>query len=509
MNNFKMKRKLFYLVLVLFFSLISLIFTNGDSILESLSTFKDYTAHRMSSYDRSGGNWDGTYVLPKKGETVTLAEIEGAGAITHIWVTIDSGDINHLRNLVLRMYWDGETSPSVEAPIGDFFGLGHAKYYQYASRPLAMGTNHGMNSFWFMPFSKSAKITLTNDGEITPGAFYYYIDYRLYNEDKIPYLDSLGRFHARYNQKKPANMVEDYEILYAEGKGQYVGCNMSIKLNYDGWWGEGDDKIYIDGEETPSLHGTGSEDYFCGAWCYGEAFSTNYFGCPLRGEHKKDALWNVYRYHIEDPIPFEKSIKVTIETVHNYNPQYETDDYYSVAYWYQAEPHIEFGKIPPVSERYSVEPPKPFKIEGAIEAEDLNVVEVSAKDIEPVTQTIIWGKDWSGGKQLWFTKGKVGDYFIIEFNVEKAGKYIIDGYFTKSFDYGTFNVYLDRKKLRRKSIDGYNPKVIPSEKIKLGKQYLSEGRHALKFLVVGKNKKSTKHMIGVDCFKLTPSRKIF
>jgi len=505
-----MNKKFFFIIFILIIFTFSFLFSQLGSVLESLASFKDYTAYRMSSYDRSGGNADGSYVLPKPGETVTLAEIDGAGAITHIWVTISSGDVNHLRNLVVRMYWDGETSPSVETPIGDFFGLGHAKYYQYSSRPLAIGTNNGMNSFWFMPFSKSAKITLTNDGEQTPGAFYYYIDYRLYNENKTPYPDSLSRFHAKYNQKKPANKVEDYEILYAEGKGQYVGCNISIKLNFDGWWGEGDDKIYIDGDEKPTLNGTGSEDYFCGAWCYGDAFSNLYFGCPLRGEHKKDALWNVYRYHIEDPIPFEKSIKVTIESVHDYSTKYETDDYYSVAYWYQSEPHIEFGKIPPVAERYSVEPPKPFKIESAIEAEDLKVIEVSTKDIEPGTQEMmVFGNNWSGGKQLWFTKGKVGDYFVVEFNVEKSNRYRIDGYFTKSYDYGIFEVYLDGKKLKRTSIDGYSPKVVASGEIKLGKKKLSEGNHILKFTVKDKNKKSAGYMIGIDCFKLTPIKRVY
>lgn len=316
-----------------------------DGVLGNLPQLKDYRAYRISSNDPTGGNEDGQQTNPiKAGEERVLAKIDGAGAITHIWVTIASKDANHLRNLVLRTYWDGEQNPSVETPIGDFFGLGHARYYQYASKPLAIGTNNGLNSFWRMPFGNGAKITVTNEGTVQVDAFYYYIDYQKY--DALP--DNIGRFHAQYRQDMPCKPGENYLILSANGKGHYVGCNLSVELNADGWWGEGDDMIYVDGEEVASLRGTGSEDYFCGAWCYGEAFSNLYFGCPLRGEHKKGALWNVYRYHIEDPIPFTQDIKVTIEHGHAND---RSDSFSSVAYWYQLEPHIAFAPLPPSQER--------------------------------------------------------------------------------------------------------------------------------------------------------------
>jgi len=267
----------------------------GAGNFEALSEIKQFSAGRFSSYDRSGGNED---FLRDVATSATLAEIEGAGAITHIWVTIDTNDLNHLRNIILRMYWDGESNPSVETPLGDFFGLGHAVYYHYSSAPISIGTYRGMNCFWFMPFSSSARITITNESEIPIHKFYYYVDYRSYpttDTAAVEYLDSLGRFHASYNQDFVIEKGSYYTILDAEGEGHYVGCNLSVELNSTGWWGEGDDRIYIDGEEIPSLIGTGSEDYFCGAWCYAEAFFTPYFGCPLRGMHELNALWNVYR----------------------------------------------------------------------------------------------------------------------------------------------------------------------------------------------------------------------
>ncbi len=228
----------------------------GHANLSTLPEMKPYQALRVSSYDRSGGNADGQNILPKPGETVALAELSGPGEVTHIWVTIASPEPDHLRKLVLRMYWDGEEHPSVEAPIGDFFGLGHAQYYHFSSQPIAIGTNNGMNCFWLMPFSKSARITLTHEGEKPLRAFYYYIDYRVYPEDDanaVKTIAAQGRFHAQYRQLMPTVKGEDYTLLEAQGQGHYVGCNLSIQLNSDGWWGEGDDKIYVDGETFPSF----------------------------------------------------------------------------------------------------------------------------------------------------------------------------------------------------------------------------------------------------------------
>ncbi|MCX6999542.1 MAG: DUF2961 domain-containing protein [Candidatus Sumerlaeota bacterium] len=472
----------------------------SDGLLESLPVMKNYKAGRVSSYDRTGFNHD---FLSNTTGTVTLAEIEGPGAITHVWVTIASREKYHLRKLVLRMYWDGETSPSVESPIGDFFGLGHGTYYHFQSRPISIGTENGMNCFWFMPFEKSAKVTLTNEGDLPIKCFYYYIDYRTYDKGDagvLAQMGNMGKFHAGYRQQMPTHISEDYEILSATGRGHYVGCNLSIELNQPGWWGEGDDKIYIDGDTSPTLNGTGSEDYFCGAWGYGDAFYSLYFGCPLRGKGAPGSLWNVYRYHLEDPIPFTRSINVTIEALHGGAETDPGNNYSSVAYWYQSEPHAPFAPLPPVNERL----PRGggeriLEITGAIEAENLPLLSKSkdtickAQDMSPFPD--LWSKD----KQLWFIGKKAGDNFTLGFDTDEKGEYYLEGYFTKANDYGCFDVYLDGKRLNKFTIDGYNSRIINSGKIKLGRARLSQGRHQLKFVLTGKSKSSKGYMIGVDC----------
>ena len=226
----------------------------GMGVLADLPALKSYQVARQSSADPSGGNYDFWPIAP--GETRTLAKIDGAGAITHIWTTIASQDPNHLKNLVLRIYWDGEKNPSVETPIGDFFGQGNNQYYHYSSLPFQIGTNKGLNSFWRMPFRKGARVTVTNDGPIKCDAFYFYVDYQKF----CPLATrGDGRFHAQYRQDFPCKPNENYLILEAAGRGHYVGCNLSIHQNAGGWWGEGDDMITIDGEKKPRLLGTGSE----------------------------------------------------------------------------------------------------------------------------------------------------------------------------------------------------------------------------------------------------------
>lgn len=329
-----------------------------------LATFKDFKTKRVSSWDRTGGNRDAIPIEP--GEKATLAEIKGAGCISHIWFTVSCEDKYYLRKLLLRMYWDGEGNPSVEVPLGDFFGVGHAKRKAYSCAVLNMSSGNGeygggtaMNCYFPMPFSDGARIEVINECEVPVRSFYYYIDYQKHRE-----IGNVGRFHAQWRRENPCVAVEfkegepeinltggeNYVILEAEGKGHYVGCNLSIHNMSEGWWGEGDDMIFIDGERwPPSLHGTGTEDYFCHAWgMQNQAYPYN--GTSLFNEPNINwkGKWTVYRYHIVDPVPFEKSIRVTIEHGHANN---RGDDYSSVGYWYQTEPHKEFPRMLPVEER--------------------------------------------------------------------------------------------------------------------------------------------------------------
>jgi hypothetical protein len=314
----------------------------AQNILSTLGEKQNYLSKRVSSYDRSGGNRDFLTIQP--GQTVVLADIKGPAAIHHIWVTI-SAEAFYGRKIIFRIYWDGEDSPSVEAPIGDFFGVGHGLNRNLVSLPIVRSSEgRALNCYWYMPFRWSARITVTNEGSRPVGSFYYYINYRQLEDIKpdVPY------FHAQYRQEFPCDPNRNYTILEAVGQGQYVGCNLSVLQRSMGWWGEGDDMIYVDGEEFPSLHGTGSEDYFSDAWGMREGHHL-YYGCSIQEEDfQVGAKATVYRFHLTDPIPFFKSIRVTIEHGHAND---RADYYSSVAYWYQTEPHKPFSPLPPVEKR--------------------------------------------------------------------------------------------------------------------------------------------------------------
>jgi hypothetical protein len=315
--------------------------------LESLTRLTDAQMKRVSSYDRTGGNRDGLHDAPiLPGETRTLAEIDGEGAIAHIWCTVSSRERLHLRRLVVRMYWDGEETPSVEVPLGDFFAQGHGLYYDVNSAPIQNANSQGMNCYWRMPFEKGARITLTNEGDMEVRRFFFHIDY--YQGTEL--VDSPARFHAQYRQAFPTVLDEDYTVLDAQGRGLYVGTVLSVQILESEWWGEGDERIYVDGAKEPQFHGTGTEDYFGGAWCYPrpEPFNRLYFGNPLRGDSGIGGRWSVYRFHVQDPIPFQKSLRFTIEHGH---ASERTDNWSSVAYWYQTEPHAPFPALPAGGER--------------------------------------------------------------------------------------------------------------------------------------------------------------
>lgn len=345
-----------------------------DAWLSTLAQAKDYVQHRASSYDRSGGNADAREILP--GATLTLLDTDGPGEVTHIWFTIASEDPNHLKALVLRMYWDGEATPSVETPVGDFFGLGLGTYYQYESAPLSVGSAKALNCYFPMPFQKHARITVTNEGPAKTNSFYFNLDYRSYSK---PFAGDPLYFHAQYRQAAPAagwtndwkvqwepgvgdrknlNGEGNYVWMEATGRGHFVGVTMSVLQNQDQWWGEGDDMFFVDGEKLPSINGTGSEDYFLGAWgFYNGSFAYQQYGAPVKGDEVAGSRTSVYRFHLDSPITFTKSLRATIEHGH---ANHRSDNFYSVAYWYQSEPHAAFPSLPPSEQRI----PKMFAVGG-------------------------------------------------------------------------------------------------------------------------------------------------
>lgn len=357
---------------------------------------------RVSSYDRSGGNGDNVPI--ESGATFTMADLAGAGIVKHIWVTIATKDPLIRRNLVFRAYWDGCEHPSVEAPIGDFFGQGWADKYNFVSLPLAAAPRDGnaLVCYFPMPFGNGARVTVENQGPDKVDAFYYYLDY----EEHPTISDEVGRFHAWYNQEltapessqgdvenewgilgeTPKNPTDAHNYLFceAEGTGHFVGVNYYVNCPTPIWYGEGDDMFLVDGEPWPgSAHGTGTEDYFNQSWSPDEHYLHPYFGTarapgrmngdPLHGWHGRT---HCYRFHLEDPIRFTESLRASIEAGH---ANVLTLEIASVAYWYQTMPPKPFPELPCAEARH----PRPI---------------VSTVDIHRWRDA--WRKSMGGGK-LW------------------------------------------------------------------------------------------------------------
>ncbi len=303
------------------------------------------------------------------GSVTTLAETEGPGIIHHIWITVTeqtSLEATVLRDLVLRMYWDGEETPSVETPLGDFFCCGFARGCLVNSMPIAVNPARGMNCYFPMPFRKMAKITIESQHGVEVPGFFYQVDYRLV--DALP--ENTGYFHAQWRRQRLTEKQRDYVVLDGvRGKGQYVGTYLALTALERFWWGEGEMKFYLDGDrDYPTICGTGTEDYFGGAWSFASqrvgktvenTYCTPFLGYPYHSTHDEAVhdfyhtdetmpQRGFYRWHIPDPICFAQDLKVTLQQIGvNKNGLFERqDDVASVAYWYQLDPHVPFPPFP-------------------------------------------------------------------------------------------------------------------------------------------------------------------
>jgi len=318
-----------------------------ETLLADMYMAKEYEFDRVCSINPCGPN-GGEVMQPD--EVREIANIEGPGIISHIWFTLSRATDYVLKDCVLRIYWDDETEPSVECPIGEFFGLGHGKYYTVHSIPFETGNTRGYNCFLPMPFKKRARITFENSPNYPLRRLFYHINYK-----KVASLsDDALYFHAQYRQAKPTS-GGNYTILEAEGRGHFVGLFYYNRTNARGWWGDGGEHIEIDGR---MLDATGQEDYFCQGWSFGPGEQGLRFGSPLYESKVKNtyAENTFYRFHIEDPIPFKKTFNMTMR--HGAVNE-RSDDYSTVAYWYQSEPHQKFPKLPAVEDRYpSVKEPQ-------------------------------------------------------------------------------------------------------------------------------------------------------
>lgn len=342
--------------------------------LASLPKLRDYTSHRASSWDQSGGNADYWQIQP--GEKRVLADISGAGCIKHIWTTLGIPTEDYCRRIVLRIYWDDCREASIECPIGDFFGLGHGMRKNFISMPLQMSPQggKGFNSWWPMPFKRRAVVEVENQGD-EAYTHYFYIDYEKYRPKDV---EDQAYFHVQWRREantqgwaleeglgwdkiredaryRNVGGLDNYVLLDVEGDGIYCGAHLDIDVfqrNPNDWYGEGDDMIFIDGEKwPPSLHGTGTEDWFHCAYCPSEEYSAPYHGILL---YSGTPEWNwkgkqsVYRYHIEDPIRFRTSIQVSIEHGH---ANKLSNDYSSTAYFYLSNPRGTGVKLMSAEER--------------------------------------------------------------------------------------------------------------------------------------------------------------
>jgi hypothetical protein len=288
-----------------------------------------------------------------------MAVIDGPGAIQHIWMT----PTGNWRFSILRIYWDDETEPSVECPVGDFFGMGWGAYAPISSMAICVNPGSAFNCYWVMPFKKKCRITMENINDSDPMTLYYQVDYTL---TEVP--SDAGYFHAQFRRSNP-----DESSLYTindgiKGKGQYVGVYMAWGVHNNGWWGEGEIKFFIDGDtQYPTICGTGTEDYFCGSYDFdtnkkNEAgvsetnyteFCTPYAGLPqvIRGDGHYNVMqrFGLYRWHIMDPVRFEKDLKITIQDLGwHKGGRYlkQQSDIASTCFWYQTEPHAKFPKLP-------------------------------------------------------------------------------------------------------------------------------------------------------------------
>jgi len=286
----------------------------------------------------------------KPGQTFTLAEMEGPGAIQHIWMT----PTGNWRFSILRIYWDDEQEPSVECPVGDFFGQGWNTYAQLTSLPVCVNPGSAFNCYWPMPFRKKCRITMENINDKDEMSLYYQIDYTL---TEVP--ADAAYFHAQFRRANPVDGSVCTIVDGIKGKGQFVGLYLAWGVNNNGWWGEGEIKFYLDGDSKfPTICGTGTEDYFCGSYNFDrdgkyKEFCTPYTGLHQvirpSGDYKVMMRFGLYRWHIMDPIRFEKDLKVTIQDLgwHHggrYLPQHS--DIASTCFWYQNDPHASFPRLP-------------------------------------------------------------------------------------------------------------------------------------------------------------------
>jgi hypothetical protein len=442
------------------------------------------------------------FIRINAGETAVLMDVAGPGIIQHIWLV---EGLN--RGLVLRFYWDDEPSPSIETPAPDFFAVGHGRFAAVNSLPIVVNPANALNSYWPMPFRTRARVTLTNETDADVPLVAYQITYL---ETELP--ANTGTLHAQY-RRAPTAETNPYVILDGvQGQGCYVGTFLAWTQMEKGWFGEGEIKFYMDGDEAfPTICGTGTEDYFLGSYGFPRPFTTAYSGTVLPASDGAEPpnFWSLYRWHIQDPIYFERDLRVTIQALGwGSDGKYKkmSDDIASVAYWYQTEPHAEFPPLPSREVRTRDARRPAVKFEGAVECETLEIAARSA-DLPVETQNLEGlGSGWSADAQLFIRAPQVGGFVELIVPTEQSGPQRITLHATRAPDYGTLKFSVTGRTVES-TFDGYAEIAAPSGPIDLGVHEPQDGKFVIRVEVVGTNSASTgqKYYYGLDAVVLLPA----
>jgi hypothetical protein len=447
----------------------------------NLARLRQGRSYRNSSSAKDWRNANGDCVSIEKGGTLTLGDLEGPGVITHLWFTVSAIELHWPRMITLRIYYDGSDVPAVETPLGDFFAMGHGLRAVVNSQPVSVSAEgRALNCYWAMPFRKRARVTLTNDSpNCKIDSLYYYLDWQ-----QVPSLpEDVGYFHARYRQEYPCG-EGDYLIADLHGKGHYVGTVLSVRNQYHGWFGEGDDRFFIDGEAEPSLRGTGTEDYFGDAWGF-RRFCHPYHGVSICEGFLAGDRITAYRWHVRDPVVFGKSLRVTIEhkgSIYNqlgvsaggFIPR--KDLFSSVAFWYQQGTAKPFSTMPPGKDRV-------------------------------MPYTLIWGKDMMKTATFdppgvvrpelvgfFYLPPKEQASFTVRFSVPESGWYDVEPWLAFVVITGIWEPLLDDKPTIG-PVDTCDP-ATDARPVPLGLTYLRSGEHTIKFVCRGESPKSPRLLPG-------------
>ena len=421
------------------------------------------------------------------GETLSL-DLQGPRAITAIRCRMERGDredeMAAARDLVLRITWDGQEKPAVWCPVGDFFGTAPG-INPYRSLTTGM-TESGAYALWYMPFRENARIEVVNEGSKDRR-----FEYEIVHAPLSRPFDELSYFHSKWHRdahEVAADRWPDWTMLRTQGRGRYCGVMLHVWNPQGGWWGEGDEKFFVDGEKFPSTFGTGSEDYFGYAWCHPGLFERPYHGQTMT--QKNQGHQSVFRWQVPDSVPFQQSFEAAIEKY--YRTEERGTEYACTVNWYLAPGGDDPYEAVPAEKR------RHYYVERPLRAGGFDVLKKTRGNVQTQPLSHFGGDKWLNDDHLWWTGAKPGDRLVLALNVKKAGRQEVCVVLTKARDYGIVQFILDGKKVGD-AIDLYNPQVVPTEPISFGVHDLSEGEHQLGVEIVGANDKAVpSYMFGID-----------